>query len=359
MSRGAHAAHANRSARNARTRRQPQQTWNVPAPNTGDGGRAGGYGTRTTFAAPRLTFLNALRAEICKASSLKSTYVLLIINALLLPVGSALMAWAMAFLMSLDPATGTTTDDPQPVAESYMWGSASAFVPTCLLVTGILGVMAVTVEYSSSTIQSSLTANPRRVMFLNTKTLVTAALAFVSSLVGLLLAWAAAYALLSPVGMTPLGDGEHALPWVSILGGALLLTAMAVLGVGLGGLCRSTMGGVFALVGLLIIAPSALSMASLAGDRFAWLQSVARCLPDQAVGNVLTAGVDVVVSSSSTNVSIDVGSADAIAETTVAATPETSGLFEPTWWQSGLILLAWVVVAYAIGAIVVRRSDVK
>lgn len=93
-----------------------------PHRNTGDGGRAGGYGTRATFAAPRLTFLNALRAEICKALSLKSTYVLLIINALLLPAGSALMAWAMAFLMSLDPATGTASDDPQPVAESYMWG---------------------------------------------------------------------------------------------------------------------------------------------------------------------------------------------------------------------------------------------
>ena len=90
MSRGAHAAHANRNARsarsagNTRTRRQPQQAWNVAAPNAGDGGRAGGYGTRATFAAPRLTFLNALRAELCKALSLKSTYVLLIINALLL-----------------------------------------------------------------------------------------------------------------------------------------------------------------------------------------------------------------------------------------------------------------------------------
>lgn len=325
MSRGAHAAHADRSARTA----------------------------------PSLTFLNAVRAELCKALSLKSTYVLLIINALLLPAGSALLAWAMSFVMSIDPQTGEFLDTPQPVAESFMWSSAAGFVPTCLLVTGIFGVMAVSVEYSSSTIQSSLVANPRRVMFLNAKTLVTAALAFLSSLAGLLLAWGAAYALLSPVGMTPLGDGEHALPWVSILGGALLLTAMTVLAAGLGGVCRSTMGGVFALVGLLIIAPSALSMASLAGDRFAWLQSVARCLPDQAASNVLTAGVDVVVSSSSTNVSIDVGSADAIAETTVAATPETSGLFEPTWWQSGLILLAWVVVAYAIGAIVVRRSDVK
>ncbi|NMA53980.1 MAG: hypothetical protein GX953_04635, partial [Bifidobacterium sp.] len=192
-----------------------------------------------------------------------------------------------------------------------------------------------------------------------------------SSLVGLLLAWAAAYALLSPVGMTPLADGEHALPWVSILGGALLLTAMAVLGVGLGGVCRSTMGGVFALVGLLIIVPSALSMASLAGDRFAWLQSLARCLPDQAVGNVLTAGVDVAVSSSSTNVSVDVeamntaagsatgASAGSVTAAGSAAASDPGGLFEPTWWQSGLILLAWVVVAYAIGAIVVRRSDVK
>lgn len=288
MSRGAHAAHADRSARTA----------------------------------PSLTFLNAVRAELCKALSLKSTYVLLIINALLLPAGSALLAWAMSFVMSIDPQTGEFLDTPQPVAESFMWSSAAGFVPTCLLVTGIFGVMAVSVEYSSSTIQSSLVANPRRVMFLNAKTLVTAALAFLSSLAGLLLAWGVAYALLSPGGLTPLTDNERALPCVSILGGTLLLTAMTVLAAGLGGVCRSTMGGVFALVGLLIIAPSALSMASLAGDRFAWLQSVARCLPDQAASNVLTAGVDVVVSSSSTNVSIDVGSADAIAETTVAATPK-------------------------------------
>lgn len=325
MSRGAHAAHADRSARTA----------------------------------PSLTFLNAVRAELCKALSLKSTYVLLIINALLLPAGSALLAWAMSFVMSIDPQTGEFLDTPQPVAESFMWSSAAGFVPTCLLVTGIFGVMAVSVEYSSSTIQSSLVANPRRVMFLNAKTLVTAALAFLSSLAGLLLAWGVAYALLSPGGLTPLTDNERALPCVSILGGALLLTAMTVLAAGLGSVCRSTMGGVFALVGLLIIAPSALSMASLAGDRFAWLQSVARCLPDQAASNVLTAGVDVAVSSSSTNVSVDVEAMDAAASTTVVATPETSGLFEPTWWQSGLILLAWVVVAYAIGAIVVRRSDVK
>ena len=186
-----------------------------------------------------------------------------------------------------------------------------------------------------------------------------AALAFLSSLIGLLLAWGVAYALLSPGGLTPLTDAERALPYMSMFGGALLLTAMAVLAVGLGGVCRSTMGGVFALVGVLIIAPSVLSMASLVGDRFAWLQSVARCLPDQAASNFLTAGVDVAVSSSSTNVSVDVEAMDAAAGATVATTPDASGLFEPTWWQSGLILLAWVVAAYVIGAMVVRRSDVK
>lgn len=383
MSRGAHAAHANRSVRTVSSTRQPQQAAESVAPsdNTRSGAannpigssgepgyrrgadhaagprrRASAGATRTT---PRLTFLNAVRAELCKALSLKSTYVLLVINAVLLPIGSALLAWAMSFVMSLDPQTGEILDTQQPVAESFMWSAVSSFVPTCLLVTGIFGVMAVTVEYSSSTIQSSLVANPRRVMFLNAKTLVVAALAFLSSLIGLLLAWGVAYALLSPGGLTPLGDAERALPCMSVLGGALLLTAMAVLAVGLGGVCRSTMGGVFALVGVLIIAPSVLSMASLVGDRFAWLQSVARCLPDQAASNFLTAGVDVAVSSSSTNVSVDVEAMDAAAGATLAMTPDASGLFEPTWWQSGLILLAWVVAAYVIGAMVVRRSDVK
>ena len=383
MSRGAHAAHANRSVRTVSSGRRPQQAVesvapsdntrlgvaNSPIGSSGDPGyrrgadhaagprrRASAGATRTT---PRLTFLNAVRAELCKALSLKSTYVLLVINAVLLPIGSALLAWAMSFVMSLDPQTGEILDTQQPVAESFMWSAVSSFVPTCLLVTGIFGVMAVTVEYSSSTIQSSLVANPRRVMFLNAKTLVVAALAFLSSLIGLLLAWGVAYALLSPGGLTPLTDAERALPYMSVFGGALLLTAMAVLAVGLGGVCRSTMGGVFALVGVLIIAPSVLSMASLVGDRFAWLQSVARCLPDQAASNFLTAGVDVAVSSSSTNVSVDVEAMDAAAGATVAMTPDASGLFEPTWWQSGLILLAWVVAAYVIGAMVVRRSDVK
>ena len=383
MSRGAHAAHANRSVRTVSSGRRPQQAVESVAPsdNTRSGaannpiGSSGDPGYRrgadhaagprrrasagATRTAPRLTFLNAVRAELCKALSLKSTYVLLVINAVLLPIGSALLSWAMAFVMSLDPQTGEILDTQQPVAESFMWSAVSSFVPTCLLVTGIFGVMAVTVEYSSSTIQSSLVANPRRVMFLNAKTLVVAALAFLSSLIGLLLAWGVAYALLSPGGLTSLTDAERVLPYMSVFGGALLLTAMAVLAVGLGGVCRSTMGGVFALVGVLIIAPSVLSMASLVGDRFAWLQSVARCLPDQAASNFLTAGVDVAVSSSSTNVSVDVEAMDAAAGATVATTPDASGLFEPTWWQSGLILLAWVVAAYVIGVMVVRRSDVK
>ena len=383
MSRGAHAAHANRSVRTVSSGRRPQQAVESVAPsdNTRSGaannpiGSSGDPGYRrgadhaagprrrasagATRTAPRLTFLNAVRAELCKALSLKSTYVLLVINAVLLPIGSALLAWAMSFVMSLDPQTGEILDTQQPVAESFMWSAVSSFVPTCLLVTGIFGVMAVTVEYSSSTIQSSLVANPRRVMFLNAKTLVVAALAFLSSLIGLLLAWGVAYALLSPGGLTSLTDAERVLPYMSVFGGALLLTAMAVLAVGLGGVCRSTMGGVFALVGVLIIAPSVLSMASLVGDRFAWLQSVARCLPDQAASNFLTAGVDVAVSSSSTNVSVDVEAMDAAAGATVAMTPDASGLFEPTWWQSGLILLAWVVAAYVIGVMVVRRSDVK
>lgn len=360
MSRGAHAA-------SHRTPRRPKPTRvagrNAPASFTGPETPAASAAPASASMSAdasrprcRLTFHGALRAELCKARSLKSTYVLLIVNAILLPAGAALLAWATAFVMSIDPETGEFTDQ-QPVTESFMWSTVSAFVPTCMIVTGILGVMAVTVEYSSSTIQSSLVANPRRVMFMNAKTLVTAALAFISSLVGLLLAWAVSYALLSGGGLTPLADGERILPWVSMLGGAALLTATSVMAVGFGGICRSTMGGVFSLVGLLMIVPSVLSMASLAGDRFAWVQSLARCLPDQAASNFLTAGVDAAISPSSATVSVNAG-ADAVAATTTP-TADPGGLFDPTWWQSGLILLLWAMAVYAVGVLIVRRADVK
>ncbi|KAB7791022.1 ABC transporter permease, partial [Bifidobacterium leontopitheci] len=281
----------------------------------------------------RLTFFGAMRGELVKALSLTSTYVLLIINALLMPAGTAITAWAIVALHTHD-STGSTID-AGPLAGSLLWQSVGASVSLCMIVAGIFGVMAVTSEYATSSIQSSLTANPRRVMFLNAKAMVTMLLAFASSLAGLLMSWGVAAMAFAGPGIRPLGDDEGALPVVALLGGAAVLALTAVMALGFGALFRSTVGGVLTVIGLLTIIPSILSMATLAGERMAWVRSVVACMPGNAASQFMS------------------GPSDGLAASAA------DGVFTPNWWQSGLILLAWAVVVYAAGVLVARRADVK
>ncbi|MBM6700263.1 hypothetical protein H7U32_08155 [Bifidobacterium pullorum subsp. saeculare] len=331
----------------------------------------------------RLTFLGAVRGELCKALSLRSTYVLASVDAVLLVVGAALMAWVSAFSASLDPATGGRIANPPDMPDAMLWSSVGSFVVTCLTVTGIFGVMAFTAECSGGLLSSSLTAVPRRATFLGAKATVTAAIAFLASLLGLLAAWPVCRMLYA--GVAAASGAESRLPWVTLLGGAAVLALGALMGLGLGAVCRSTAGGVFALLGLVMIVPSALSVVSIAGDRFAWLQSVAACLPDRAAGTFLTGGLQIVAHGAAgtegtpgVEVDVTVGASGADAASGAAAAsgghagsplvtwatqPMDSGVidgvFVPSWWQAGLIVLAWAVALYAVGLLVLRRADVR
>lgn len=369
MSRGSHAAHARRSG----------GSQSRPGPGTrASGGVAGGVsggfpGKRGATAShgpnrmpagsqahpqSRLTVIGAIRSELTKALSLRSTMILMALNALLLPGGAAILAWAYRFMSTVDPRTGKMMAHPEPLPASLMWSAVGGFVSTCMIVVAIFGVMAITTEYVTSSVQSTLVANPRRVLFLNAKTLVTAVLTFLSSLAGLMLSWLAVHLMLADIGVKALAESERVLPWMTLLGGSAVLTLTAVMAVGCGGVCRSTVGGIFSMIGILMIAPSILSLASFGGDRFRWVQSISRCLPDRAVRNFLTGGVNAGLEGGNVSMSAG-GSAVSGASAASAASAASDGVFDPTWWQSGLILLAWVVVIYAIGTLVVKRSDIK
>lgn len=67
------------------------------------------------------------------------------------------------------------------------------FAVNSLKIGWLLGVMAMTSEYSSQSIITSLTVNPRRVMFMNTKALVLVLVTFLASFVGVLVAWGCAW----------------------------------------------------------------------------------------------------------------------------------------------------------------------
>ncbi|PLS26130.1 ABC transporter permease [Bifidobacterium anseris] len=288
--------------------------------------------TTTARRAPRLTFGGALRAEWCKIWSATSTYVLGVLTIAFLLINSAMMGWLLSLLAS----------DITPVGHEDIWSTASAGASNALVIVGILGVMALTGEFSSSSIVSSLTVDPRRAMFMHAKALVVAAVTFLASLVGVLLAWGVAAAMVGPHLTTGTKWTPAAMPVVTLLGLPLMMAFAAVLAMGLGAICRSTVGGVLCVVVLFTIVPSVLQMAQLLGRRYLWITSINNCLPANALTAFLSAGASTFANDAAAVLDID------------GAQP-----FQPAWGMAGLIFVVWSVVFYAVGVLMMCRRDVK
>ena len=113
---------------------------------------------------------------------------------------------------------------------------------------GVLGVLLVTSEYATGLIRSTLAAVPRRLPVLWGKAALAVAATLGASLPAVFVAFVAGQSILARAHLSvPLSD-----PGVvrAVAGGALYLAVAALIGLGLGGLLRSTAGGIAALFGL-------------------------------------------------------------------------------------------------------------
>lgn len=143
------------------------------------------------------------------------------------------------------------------------------------LTVGVLGVLYISGEYGTGMIRSTLAAAPTRIPVLVAKAVVFAVVTFVSSVVATVVAFAAGQALL----------GSHGVGWGTpgalraVIGAALYLTVVGLLGIGLGFLVRSTAGGIGALFGVLLILP--VIFAALPSS---WNNAVGPYLPSNAGG---------------------------------------------------------------------------
>ena len=140
---------------------------------------------------------------------------------------------------------------------------------------GVLGVLAITGEYATGMIRATLAAVPRRLPVLWAKALVFAAVVFVVGCVASLIAFEGGQAMLSGAGFhVGLGSPGAAR---AVLGGALYLTVVGLLGVGLGFLIRNTAGAIATLFGLLLVLPAIVNAlpASLYDHVFRYLPMVA------------------------------------------------------------------------------------
>jgi ABC-2 type transport system permease protein len=207
--------------------------------------------------------------------------------------------------------------DPAAVAGFDPTAVSLTGVQLAELAVGVLGVLLVAGEYATGTIRVSLAAVPRRLPVLWGKAVVLGLTTVLLCLPATLAAFLVGQSILSAEGL----DVPLSHPGVAraVLGSALYLGAVGLLGLGLGALLRSTAGAVAGLFGVLF-APQLLTGLLPA----AWSDRIYPYLP-------VPAGVAV-----------------------TAVRPDPAALAP---WSGFGVLCLYVAVALALGAWRLRRRD--
>jgi ABC-2 type transport system permease protein len=191
-------------------------------------------------AGQRVTLTRVVRSEWTKLRSVPSTAWSLLAAVVLIVGFGALYSVLRVTRPPSDPASLATFD---PTAVSLTG------VQLAQLAVGVLGVLLVAGEYATGTIRVSLAAVPRRLPVLWAKAIVFALTTLGLCLPAVLAAFLVGQSILSAEGL----DTSLRQPGVAraVVGSALLLSAVGLLGLGLGALLRSTAAGVAGLFGLL------------------------------------------------------------------------------------------------------------
>jgi ABC-type transport system involved in multi-copper enzyme maturation permease subunit len=247
----------------------------------------------------KITPGGVVAAEWTKFSSLRSTWITTGVSVLLL----------IAFGMI---ASASFSGDGLSSIDLALSGSTLA-----ALSVGVLGVLLGAGEYTTGMIRATLTAVPRRLPVLWSKSLVAGLAAFVVMTAGAFAAFALGSVVLNDeVAGLSLGD-DGVLR--ALIGAGLYLGLVAVLGVAIGMLVRSSAGAIAILAGALLIVPG---LAALLPDDVS--EAVTPYLPSNA------------------------GSA-------VMALTEADGTLAP--WTGLAVFGGYVAVVLAAAAYRLRRTD--
>ncbi|WP_329475065.1 hypothetical protein OG555_25500 [Kribbella sp. NBC_01484] len=209
-------------------------------------------GTPVARPAYRVTGRRVLRSEWAKLWSLRSTWITLGLGLLFL-VGFGVIA-AARYKSSVTSGRQLDPDFADATAVSLsLFG-----VVLAQLALGVLGVLVTAGEYSTGMIRSTLAAVPRRLPVLWSKAAVFGLVALVLGAVGAFVAFLIDSGILSGTqAALTMSDGGVVR---SLLGAALYLGLVGVIGAALGSLLRSVAGGISVLVAALMILPGLISL---------------------------------------------------------------------------------------------------
>ncbi|WNV91645.1 ABC transporter permease subunit [Umezawaea sp. Da 62-37] len=258
---------------------------------------------------PRLRFTGVLRSEWVKLRSVRSSSMTLL--------GAAFAMLSAGLIFASTRTGGGNGPGPRDLVDPTAISLAG--VNIAQLIIGVLGVMVVSSEYSTGMIRSTLTGVPTRLPVLAAKVAVVIGTVFPTMLVIALSAFLGGQAIMGGADLPTAALGDPGV-LMAIVGSAAALTGIAVIGVALGSITRSTAGALSTLFGLVFLAPG-LGQLLLPTS---WRDDVLKFLPSNASGSFTSV----------------VPPADGLGT--------TAGV---------LVFAAWVVVPLIVAAVLLRRRD--
>jgi ABC-2 type transport system permease protein len=194
----------------------------------------------------RVTQVRVFRAEWTKLRTQPSAFWTLL-SAVILVVGFGIAYSLLRVARPPHGAAAIASFDPAAISLSG--------VQLAQIAVGVLGVLLITSEYATGLIRTTFAAVPRRLPVLWAKAGLLAATITIVSVPAAFAAFAGGQSILAPKHLSvPFSE-----PGVSraVIGSALYLAVIGLLGLGLGAVIRNAAGGIAALFGLLYGLPLA------------------------------------------------------------------------------------------------------
>lgn len=271
--------------------------------------------TRPASAGP--TFPRLVAAEWIKLWSLRSTVWTLASTVVAMVGITFLVAWS----------TSQMTDPTQEAAEL---GSAASVVTLSYffgqLALAVLGVLAISGEYSTGMIRSTFAAAPRRLPALWAKALVTTVVGAAVGAVSVGLSTLVAMPFFDRLGVAlDLTDGQT----LRVLGGAVLyLATLTLLALAIGALLRHSAAAIATVLGLLLVIETVFMSIP-----HTFFSTISPFLPGTAGSRIM------------------------LDDEGLEMAAMMSDATQLTPWQGYGVMVAWVVVLLGAAAVLMRRRD--
>ncbi|MCW8101485.1 ABC transporter permease [Streptomyces tauricus] len=222
----------------------------------------------TTTPGPALSPARVLHSEWHKLWTVRSTWIML--------AASTVLTIAGGIAIGASYESGQAADFALDPVQFLLFGTQFSQI-----ILAVVGVLFIAGEYSTGMVRSTMVAVPRRVPVLWSKAGVVAGVVFTTTLATLVVTFTSGQLFLDGT------DKELSLTdrgvLGTLLGSAAGLTALALVGLGLGALLRSVPGGITAFIGGVTVLPEVLRMFP-----YDVLDSVAKYFPGRATEGLMT-----------------------------------------------------------------------